>query len=253
MTRRVPLRAAPLVAAALALVVSLTGCGAPADLPPTPTGIDLRGADARDGNGLWLRSGSAVTDIVAEAVRTGGPVRISGEITETVQPEPDAEPRPGRTLTLDFRGTASAFAATVRAGDVRIDAVVSADGSRVKGNAAFARQYAGREAGAVVCTSGLDPVLLDVAPLLEPAGLVSALLGAGGVGANPPVGDAETLDVVTGEEGSVVGVLTVERFGPPLPRSFVAADASGEGALEFSAWGEPVDLDAAAAELPCDD
>lgn len=247
MTRR-----PPLIVAAVALVVALTGCGAPADLPPTPTGIDLTGADARDGNGLWLRSGSDVTDIVADAVRTAGPVHITGKITETVQPDPDAEPRPGRTLDLDFRGTASAFMATVRAGDVRVDALVSADGSRVKGNAAFAREYVGREPGAVVCTSGLDPVLLDFAPLLEPAALVAALLGAGGVGANPPVGESETLDVVTGEEGSVVGVLTVERFGAPLPRSFVAADASGEGAVEFSGWGEPIDLEAAAAELPCD-
>lgn len=236
----------------LVLAASFSACGAPADLPPSPTGIDLRGADAREGNGLWLRTGTDVVDIVAQAVRAGGPVQITGEITETIQPDPDAEPRPGRTITLEFRGTAAAYAARVQAGDVRVDALVSAEGSRVKGNAAFARQYPGREAGAVVCTSGLDPVLLDFAPLLEPAGLVDALLGSGGVGANPPVGDAETLDVVTGEEGSVVGVLTVERFGAPLPRSFVAADASGEGEVRFSGWGEPVDLEAATAELPCD-
>lgn len=236
---------------ALALAVTLAGCSAPADPPPPPAGIDLRGAEGSDGNGLWLRSGSAVTDIIAQAVRAGGPVHITGEIIETVQPDPEAEPEPGRTLTIDFRGTASGYAATVGAGDVRLRAVVSAEGSRVRGNAAFAREYPGRENGAVLCTTGVDPALVDFAPLLEPAALVSTLLGTGGVGANPPVDDADVIEVVAGEEGSVVGVLAVERFGPPLPRSFVAADASGEGQLVFEDWGGSVDLDEAAAELPC--
>lgn len=235
----------------------LTACAAPADPPAPPAGVDLSTADAADGNGLWLRTGSQVTTIIAEAARAGGPVHVSGSITETVQPDPEAEPdagpEPGRTLSLDFRGTAAAYAVTVIAGDVRITAVAWPEGSRVRGNAAFARENPGRDADAVVCSDGLDPVLVDLAPLLDPAELITALLGGSGVGANPPVGDADVLEVVTGEEGTVVGALTVERVGPPLPRSFVAADASGEGALTFAEWGTAVDLDAAAAELPCAD
>jgi hypothetical protein len=239
------------VAVLLGSALLLTGCGKPADPPPPPAGVDLSTANAADGNGLWLRSGADVTAIVSEAVRAGGPVHISGELTETVQPDPEAEPEPGRSISIDFRGTAASYVATVVAGDVRIDAVVSAEGSRVRGNAAFAREYEGRDADAVVCSDGLDPVLADFAPLLDPSDLVTALLGTGGVGASPPVGDAETIEVVTGEEGSVVGVLTVQRYGAPLPASFVAADASGEGELAFAGWGEEVDVAAATADLAC--
>lgn len=245
-------RPALVLAALLAVAMPLSACSRPADPPPTPSGIDLRSADPADGNGLWLRSGADVTAIVAQAVRAGGPVHITGQITEIVQPDPDADPRRGRTLSLDFHGTASTYTATITAGDVRVAALVTAEGSRVRGNAGFARAFEGRAADEVVCSSGLDPALVDFAPLLDPAALVTTLLGSGGVGANPPVGDdVDTLDVVTGEEGSVVGVLTVERYGPPLPRSFVAADASGEGALTFADWGSELDVDAAEKTLAC--
>jgi len=229
----------------------LTGCAADVEPPAPPAGVDLRSADPADGNGLWLRSGADVTAIVAEAVRAGGGVHVRGSITETVQPDPETEPEPGRTITLDFHGTAAAYTASVTAGDVAIEVVVSTDGTRLRGNAAFARENPGRDAGAVVCTTGLDSALAEWSPLLDPAALVSTLLPGAGVGATAPTADGDTIDVVAGEEGSVVGVLVVERFGAPLPRSYVAADGTGEAEFTFTGWGDPVDLEAAAEQLPC--
>lgn len=228
-----------------------TGCSTPTDAPTPPPGVDLSSYEAAEGNGLWLRTGGDVTSIVAQTMRAAGPVHIVGQITETVQADPQSEPVPGRTMTIDFRGTATAFSARLTAGDVEVTAVVSAEGSRVRGNAAFVRQNPGRVADAVVCSVGLDPVLDAWGPVLDPTAFVTSLLDGAGVAANPPTGDAETIEVVTGEEGSVVGVLTVDRHGPPLPRSFVAADPSGEGSLQFTEWGEPVDLEAATNEMPC--
>lgn len=241
----------PVLAGLAVAALLLSGCAAEVEPPTPPVGVDLSTADPADGSGLWLRSGPAVTAIVAEAMRAAGPVHVTGSITEMVQPDPEEDAVPGRTITFDFHGTAAAYTATVTAGDVAIEAVVTIDGSRLRGNAGFARQYPGREAGAVMCTTGLDGALADWAPLLDPAALVSTLLAGDAVGASAPTGDTDTIDVVAGEEGSVTGVLVVERFGPPLPRSFVAADASGDGELVFAGWGEPADLDAAAATLPC--
>lgn len=229
----------------------LTGCAAEVEPPTPPAGIDLSTAEPADGNGLWLRTGTTVTAIVADAMRAGGPVHLTGTITEMVQPDPDADPRRGRTIRLDFHGTSAAYTATVSAGDVGMEVVVSTDGTRLRGNAGFARENPGRQAGTVVCTTGVDGALADWAPLLDPAALVTALLPGEGVGATEPAGDGETLEVVAGEEGAVAGVLVVERYGPPLPRSFVAADASGDSELAFTGWGEAVDLDAAAQKLPC--
>jgi len=245
MHRRIVL---PAILGTLAL---LTGCGSPAAAPTPPAGVVLTDADPADGNGLWLQDGAEATAIVTSAVRAAGPVHVTGALTETVQPDPRAEPHAGRSVTIDFRGTAAAYSATLTAGDVQVQAVVSPDGSRVRGNAGFARENPGREIDQVVCTTGLDPILVGWAPVLDPAELISALLSAAGVSADPPVGDTDTIEVVVGEEGSVVGVLSVERFGAPLPRGFVAADGSGEGTLTFAEWGQPVDLPAAAADLPC--
>lgn len=233
------------------LALAITACGQSEPGPTPPAGVDLDAADASAGNGLWLRSGQQVTTIVADAVRSAGPVHVSGSITETVQDTPESEPRAGRTLKIEFRGTATAYAATLVAGDVRLEAVVTGDRSRVRGNAAFARDHPGYAADAVVCTTGTDAVLSEWDPLLDPASLVTVLLSGAGVSADPPEDGDETLDVVTGEEGAVVGVLTVERSGPPLPRRYTAGDASGDGELTFEAWGEPVDLEEASAKLPC--
>ncbi len=240
-----------LLAGLAALALVLTGCAADVEPPPPPAGVDLSSADPADGNGLWLRSGAEVTAIIAEAIRAGGPVHVRGSITETIQPDPESDPEPGRTIVLDFHGTATAYAATVAAGDVAIDVMVSAGGTRLRGNAAFARAHPGRDAGTVVCTTGLDGALADWAPLLDPAALVSTLLAGAGVGATTPPPEGDTLDVVAGEAGAVVGVLVVERFGAPLPRSFIAADGSGDAELTFADWGAAVDLDAAAEKLPC--
>lgn len=245
-------RGRPAAVAALALGLAvLSGCEAPAALPTPPAGVPLADAEAADGNGLWLRSGGELASIVSEAVRAAGPVHVTGTVTETVQPDPAAEPVPGRSIAIDFRGTASAFAAVLSAGDATVEIVASPEGTRWRGNAAFVRDRPGGEEGRVVCADGHDTMLADWAPLLDPAELVGALLGAAHAAAPPPAAPGDTLDVVIGEEGAVVGVLTVDRHGAPLPRTFVAADAGGEATLEFTAWGEPVDIDGAAAALTC--
>lgn len=235
-------------------VLALAGCSAEADPPPPPAGLDLSTADPADGNGLWLRPGPQTAAIIADAMRVAGPVRVAGTITETLAPDPDDSrslPRAGRTITLDFAGTATTYAATVTAGDIRFEVVVDGDGTRLRGDDGFARAFPGHVTDTVSCTAGADAVLAEWSPLLDPAALVESLLLSSDVAATAPDGEDDMLEVTIGQEGAVLGVLSVGRFGPPLPRSFVGADLSGEAALTFTDWGVAVDLTAAAASLPC--
>lgn len=247
--RSIAVRVAPLAMAA----VLLAGCaGAPATEPTVPPGIDLEGFDGAQGNGLWLLPGGELAAEIVDAVRDAGPVHVSGSFTELRQPDPTVEAVRGRSVTLDYRGRADAFAATVVAGDLEARVLVEAGTSRVRGNAALASALGTPAlADAVVCSVGADPAIDRWAPLLAPVDLVETLLGSTELSVAPPVGDGDTLDVVLGTDEAPLGVLTVERFGPPLPRSFTAADASGDGVFQFAEWGTAPDLAAAAAELPC--
>jgi hypothetical protein len=240
--------------ASLAIAVSvLSGCSASAEPEPTaPPVAGLDEFDASDGNGLWLLAGDEIVGEIIDAVREAGPVRVSGSVTELVQPDPTVDPARGRTIAVDFHGRADAFTATVTGGALETRVIVDDGTSRVRSNeAAAAALGAPALAGAVVCSVGADPVIERWAPLLAPVDLIETLLTRADASVAPPTGEGETLDVVLGTDEAPLGVLTVERFGPPLPRSFTAADASGDGVFQFTEWGVMPDLAGAAAELPC--
>jgi hypothetical protein len=240
-------------AGALVLAVGvLTGCSAAPPAPTAPPGLDLETYDGADGNGLWLLDGASAEREILDAVRAAGAVRLTGSFTELVQPDPESDPVRGRTLTVDFHGRPDAFTATVSAGAAQATLLVEAGATRVRGNAAYAESIGAPElADQVVCTVGADATLERWAPVLVPADLLEALLGGVELGVAPPTGDEETLDVVLGTDESALGVLAVERFGAPLPRTFTAADASGDGSFAFSEWGASPDLTPVAAALPC--
>ncbi|WP_395245796.1 hypothetical protein ACGGZK_08305 [Agromyces sp. MMS24-K17] len=238
-------RAAVAVAVAL---LGLTGCSAAAPAPSPPAGVDLEGFDPASGNGLWLLSGDAIADAVLDAARDAGSAHVTGSVTELVQPEdPQEDPFRGRTLSLDYTGRAERFTATVGGGDVSARIAASDGVARVLGNGAYAASLGAPElADTVVCSVGTEQVLERWSPLLSPVDLVRTLVeGDGGTVlsvAEPADGDAgDTLDVVVGTDDTPLGVLTVERFGPPLPRSFTASDASGGGSFAFADWGATAD------------
>jgi hypothetical protein len=230
----------------------LAGCASAPPAPTAPPGLDLEGFDGADGNGLWLLDGSAAEREILDAVRAGGAVHVQGSFTELVQPDPESDPVRGRTLTVDLRGTPVAYTATLAAGSAQATVLVDEGTTRVRGNAAYAETIAAPDlADQVVCTVGADASLDRWAPLLDPAALLESLLETVELGVAAPSGDEETLEVVVGTDESPLGVLTVERYGAPLPREFTAADTTGDGRFTFAEWGTPPDLAAAAAALPC--
>lgn len=248
MTRR-PFR---LGATAVLAAGLLAGCASAPPAPTAPAALDLEAYDGADGNGLWLLGGEAAGREILDAVRAGGAVHVTGSFTELVQPDPESDPVRGRALTVDFRGRADAFAATASAGAASVEVFVESNTTRVRGNAAYAESIGAPQlAGVVTCTVGADPALARWAPMFSPPQLVEQLLANVELGVAPPSGDGDTLEVVVGTEGSPLGMLTVERFGAPLPRAFTAADGTGDGSFTFSEWGAMPDLTAAADALPC--
>ncbi|WP_394552994.1 hypothetical protein ACDF64_01385 [Agromyces sp. MMS24-JH15] len=247
------------LAAAVALVAAagLSGCAAATAAPSPPAGVDLEGFEGADGNGLWLVQGEDLAAEVLDAVRHAGPVHVAGAMTETVAPEDSlGEPTRGRTLALDYRGRADAFDAQVTAGDLQVRIVASAGGIRLQGDAAAVAAGSdpsldAASGSSVICTVGSDPVLARWDPLLSPVDLLAALLGGGTLSVAEPAGDGDTLDVVVAGDDGPLGVLVVERFGPPLPRSFTAADGTGDGSFAFDSWGAAPDLAAAVESIPC--
>ncbi|QAY73138.1 hypothetical protein ET445_07040 [Agromyces protaetiae] len=239
---------------AVAILAGMTGCSAAAPQPTAPP-VDFSAVEPGDGNGLWLMRDDALLAEVVAAVRRGGPVAMTGTVTELVVPESDdpsgaADPVPGRTLSLDYAGRPDAFAATLGGGDVSAEILVDGGTTRLRPNAAYAARL-GRDVDTVVCTVGADAAVSAWAPLTDPAALLEALLAGGALSASRPVDQGDdTVEVAIGSGETVVGVLEVDRFGPPLPRRLTLADLSGDADLAF-AWGETVDLAARAAALPC--
>lgn len=236
--------------AALSTTV-LVGCAQAPPAPEPPADVDLEAFDHADGNGLWLVAGDDIADEVLAAVRAAGPVHAAGTFTETTRPDPEADLVRGRELAVDYRGRGGAFDARLRAGSSSARIVVDGGTAHVLGNEAYAESIGAPEtAGAVVCTVGAEPVVDRWAPMLDPVDLVSTMLTSAPLAVGDPVGDADVLEIVIGE-GTTLGVLTVERFGPPLPRTYTAADESGDATFTFADWGVDADVSAAAADLPC--
>ncbi|MCP2371093.1 hypothetical protein BJ978_001769 [Agromyces terreus] len=237
---------------AAGLAVSLlAGCAKAPPAPSPPAGVDLESFDQAEGNGLWLVAADDIAAEVLAAVRAAGPVHASGTFTETTRSDPESDLVRGRALELDYRGRAGSFDARVRSGGTSARIVVDGGTAHVLGNEAYATSIdAPDTAGVVVCTVGAEPVVDRWDPLLDPVDLVSALLGGAPLAVSEPAGDEEQLDIVIGE-GAALGVLSVERYGPPLPRTYTAADETGDATFEFADWGVEADPAPAAAELAC--
>ncbi|MCD2441624.1 hypothetical protein LQ757_04970 [Agromyces sp. SYSU K20354] len=235
--------------AGIAAVLLLTGCAsASTQVIATPS----VGAGQTDGpiagNGLWLLGGTAAADEIVDAVRAAGTVQYSGTFTELTAGAPEAEPMPGRVLTVEFEGGRAGSSAVVTAGDQRAQVAMVDGRTYTTGNDAYAAATGLADtARGWVCSIGTTAVRDEWAPLLEPGALIAALLGTGESVAVVPPADADTVvEVIIGSAEAPVGILTVARDGAPLPVAFTAGDTSGDGTFSFSAWGEPVDVAAPA-------
>lgn len=244
--RRIVNRAAPLLPVAV-LAFALTGCGSsPPEVPPTPAHLDLGAFDpsTTDGNGLWLLTGSDAAAEIADAATAAGTVAYTGAFTELTAATPEADPVPGRSLSVDYRGRPGSFTAKLGAGDTSLE-VVAVDGrTYLRGNAASAARYGIPELEqGFVCAAGGESLLDEWSPLLRPSELLGSLLdSSASVSVQPPVGDAELLEVIVGGEEAPAGVLHVQRVGAPLPTTFTAGDTTGDGSFSFTGWGEEFDV-----------
>ncbi|GAA1811096.1 hypothetical protein [Agromyces neolithicus] len=244
MTRR---RRALAGAAGITVALLLAGCAgastqviATPDLGPSPTD------DPISGNGLWLLDGTAAADEIVDAVRSAGTVRYSGTFTELTAASPDTEPAPGRGLTVEYEGGPAGSSASFAAGDQRAHVVMVDGRTYTTGNDAYATATAlDAAARGWVCSIGTTSARDEWAPLLDPAELVASLLGTGESIAVETPADADTVvEVIIGSAEAPVGIMTVAREGAPLPAEFTAGDTSGDGSFTFSAWGDPVAVDA---------
>lgn len=240
-------------AAAILLAVgalALTGCtAAPDHDEPAAPSFDIDRYDPEHpGNGLWLVPADEVIAQVTHAVRESPSVRYNGTVTELITPA-EGDPHPGRTITVEYEGSADARRATLRADDVRAE-VVTVDGDTyVRGNGAYAAQIGTPEVtSGWVCVRSAEALLADWTPLLDPADLVESLLtGAESIAVMEPPADAERTTIYLGTGDSPQGKLTVSAVGAPLPHDFVAGDVSGDGRFSFQDWGAEV---AVAAPTP---
>lgn len=238
------------IVAALAAPALLTACSTAAELPAPPPGIDAASFDGASGNGLWLAPPSEIASIIVQSVHDAGPVSMQGTVHEFVFTE-EGETLPARMLTIDYAGRPSGYRATFLAGGLEAQLLVDGGSTRVRGNAAYAASNGRPELTSVQCTVGTDPAAAQWAPFTEPATVLDAVLSGAQLSVAAPEDDDDSLAVQIGSSEAMVGVLTVERYGPPLPRSLSIAELEGDTELAFTAWGEPADLDAAAAALPC--
>lgn len=235
----------------LAAPLLLAGCAATPPLPTAPPGIDTESFDGASGNGLWLVPSNELADRVLDAVRGGGSVAVTGTVHEFVASE-DGELLPGRTITVDYAGRAGAFRADLAADGVSTSMLVDEGRTAVRSDAAFAAASGRPELVDGVCTVGTDPAVAQWAPFTDPEALLEAILSGAELSVTAPSGDGETLAVQIGASDSRAGVLVVERYGPPLPRTLTLAETDGDAELAFADWGAELELDPAAAELGCE-
>jgi hypothetical protein len=259
MRRSEPVRALSLAAGAAAVAL-LAGCSTATPVS-TPTGVDLSKVEISDParNGIEYLPGADAFDRVVTASRKAGWVTMTGSFLEHVpEPKEGEKKRKARSIAIDFSGRDSAYTATVSADTASFDMVVAEDHAYVRGNAEFAAATGVIAAtGGFACLSPEDPALDRFELLTDPVDLLGALLdfpadGDLSVSTGTVTGEPPTAALIVGDGSSVLGTLTVAATDEPLPLSFVASDASGEGTFTFSNWGVKQTI-AAPAEIasPC--
>ncbi|MFJ4223972.1 hypothetical protein [Microbacterium sp. NPDC089695] len=226
-----PRRADPrLIAVVLGAAMLLTGCssGANAGEPvPTPTHVDLGAWDEESaGNGLVLLDAASARATVLAAVREAGTATMSGTYTNGA----------GRTLTLEVRGSSEQSVAEFTV-DGATTSVVIADGQAyVRPSAAAATD--GLDPDAYTCVADDDAALTRWSSLLHPLQTLAEYTGDASTMGAPRDG---AVDIVMGADGTL-GALRVQTEGPALPIALTRADAAGTLELEFSGWGDEVDV-----------
>lgn len=236
------MRRAERAALAIAALLMLSGCSSSIEPPPVPSGLPLAELefDDADRNGLEFLEGEAALDAVLAAARRAGSVTMSGTVTERVPPpEGQREPVDGETVTVTFDGSARDFDASVRVGAIDGRFRVSGDTVLAAGSPAFGLIH-GVEMGSLQCVAAEKPDHRHWRPILDPWELLAELTAGEGdegvtIGVGAVIGDDVQLFLGAGD--SAIGTLTVSATGQPLPKTIVAADASGSGTLSFANWG----------------
>lgn len=231
---RLPLRIAALALAAIAL----TGCGpALADPAPAPTHLSLDVIDVAgtQRNGVEYLTGADALTVAVRAMRGGGPVVVMGDYERAAD---DENGIPAGSIRLDFRGTSSAYTATIVADGI-------AHHIRVEGRSAAVLTGAESE---WTCVAADSATIRRWAPLLDPAELAKALLGDGsGLAVSPPRGTPATVELLLGATEGASGAITISAEGAALPSRLVVADGTSLAEFSYSDWGVDAEV-----ELPND-
>lgn len=226
-----------LIAVLLGAALLLTGCSrsaAPADPVPSPTHIDLDEWDEEtSGNGLVLLDADAARATVLSAVREAGTATMTGTYMNGA----------GRVLAVDVHGSSEQTVAAFTV-DGTTTTVVVADGQAyVNPSATTAGEDL--DAGVFTCVAADDAALTRWGALLHPLQTIAEYTADASKLGAPSDG---TVDLVLGVDGTL-GALRVSTEGAALPSTLTRADAAGALQLQFSGWGEEIelpDLDSAA-------
>ena len=214
--------------AVVALCLLLAGCTTATAADPVPSpGVDLSTWDPEADNGLALVPGTTARAAILDAMRTAGPVVMTGTLTDAA----------GVTTHVRVAGDRATYDALIDVGGAQTRIQFVSGDTFVQPSATIAAEY-GLPADTATCVPADAPVLDRWAELLHPASFVARLTAdASGVGA-PHDG---VVDLVLGTEATE-GALVVAATGAPLPQSLVRADPAGSVILEFADWGVPVDV-----------
>lgn len=228
-----------LIAVLLGAALLLTGCSGattPADPVPSPTHIDLDAWDEEaSGNGLVLLDADVARATVLSAVREAGTATMTGTYTNGA----------GRVLAVDVRGSSEQTVAAFTVDGATTTVVISDGQAYVNPSATIAGD--GLEAGVFACVATDDAALTRWGALLHPLQTIAEYSADASQLAAPSDG---AVDLVLGVDGTL-GALRVSTEGAALPSTLTRADAAGALQLEFSGWGEDVELPDLGAPVGC--